>query len=97
MGPAVVLGAALPVTALAQLIDQPSDREYGQERRDDHAHAHEHISEDHGGAGVDAHGGPSLEPLLVNGERRLIAGGYRNTVRWRSGNSVEWTTSSRAL
>jgi len=84
--PVGVLGAAWLAAALAQPIDEPSDREHGQQRRDDYAHADEHISENDGGAAVDAHGGPpELKPLLADGERQLIRGGYRSTLRRQSG------------
>jgi hypothetical protein len=53
----------------------------GQQGCDDHAHADEHINENDGGAAVDVHGGPNLEPLLFDDKRRLIPGGYRSSYR----------------
>jgi hypothetical protein len=41
--------------ALAQPTDEPSDHERGQQERDDHAHADEHIGENDSGAVVDGH------------------------------------------
>jgi hypothetical protein len=43
--------------------------------------ADEHINENDGGAAVDVHGGPNLEPLLFDTKRRLIPGGYRSSYR----------------
>jgi hypothetical protein len=36
--------------------DEPSDHERGQQERDDHAHADEHIGENDSGAVIDGHG-----------------------------------------
>jgi hypothetical protein len=54
-----VLGAALPEAARAQPIDEPSDREHGQQGCNDQAYADEHIGENDGGAAVDVHGDPA--------------------------------------
>ena len=71
----------MPAAALAQPIDEPSCRQRGQQGCGDHAHADEHINENDGGAAVDVHGGPNLEPLLFEDKRRLIPGGYRSSYR----------------
>jgi hypothetical protein len=71
----------LPAAALAQPIGEPSCRQRGHQGCGDHAHADEHINENDGGAAVDVHGGPNLEPLLFDDKRRLIPGGYRSSYR----------------
>jgi hypothetical protein len=40
---------------LAQPTDAPSDHERGQQERDDHAYADEHIGENYSGAALDGH------------------------------------------
>jgi hypothetical protein len=52
-----LLFSALFAAALAQPTDEPSDRARGQQERDDHAHADEHIGENDSGAVLDGHGG----------------------------------------
>src|SRR2546427_10742619 len=42
-------------TALAEPTDEPSDHERGQQERDDHAHADEHIGENDSSAALDGH------------------------------------------
>ncbi len=42
----------LLAAALAQPTDEPSDHERGQQERDDHAHADEHIGENDSGAAL---------------------------------------------
>src|SRR6516225_6705975 len=76
----------LPAAALAQPVDEPSCRQRGQQGCDDHAHADEHINENDGGAAVDVHGGPNLEPLLFDDKRRLIravTSSYRAVAIWQ--------------
>ncbi len=46
------LGLLLLAAALAQPTDEPSDHERGQQERDDHAHADEHIGENDSGAAL---------------------------------------------
>src|SRR5262249_48733626 len=48
-------GSALFAAALARPTDEPSDHEHGQQKRDDHAHADEHIDENDSGAALDGH------------------------------------------
>ena len=43
--PGRLLFSALSAAALAQPTDEPSDHERGQQERDDHAHADEHLGE----------------------------------------------------
>jgi len=53
--PGRLLFSALSAAALAQPTDEPSDHERGQQERDDHAHADEHIGENDSGAILDGH------------------------------------------
>jgi hypothetical protein len=53
--PVRLLFSALFAAVLAQPTDEPSDHERGQQERDDHAHADEHIGEDDSGAVLDGH------------------------------------------
>src|SRR5262245_22362443 len=48
--------AMLFAAALAQPTNEPSDHERGQQERDDHAHADEHIGDNDSGAVLDGHG-----------------------------------------
>src|SRR5262245_22828421 len=50
-----LLFSALFAGALAQPTDEPSDHERGQQERDDHARADEHIGENYSGAALDGH------------------------------------------
>src|SRR5215475_10539258 len=54
--PGRLLFSALFTTALAEPTNEPSDHERGQQERDDHAHADEHIGENESGAVLDGHG-----------------------------------------
>src|SRR5262249_38371003 len=47
--------SALFAAALAQPTDEPADHERGQQERDPHAHADEHIGENYSGAALDGH------------------------------------------
>src|SRR5262249_17839028 len=49
------LFSALFAAGLTQPNDDPSDHEHGQQERDDHAHADEHIGENYSGAALDGH------------------------------------------
>jgi hypothetical protein len=51
-----LLFSALFAAALAQPTNEPSDHERGQQERDDHAYADEHIGEDDSRAVLDGHG-----------------------------------------
>ena len=53
--PRRLLFSALFAAALAHPTDEPSDHERGQQERDDHAHADEHIGENDSGAALDGH------------------------------------------
>ena len=53
--PVRLLFSALFAAALAQPTDEPSDHERGQQERDDHARADEHIDENYSGAALDGH------------------------------------------
>jgi hypothetical protein len=53
---ATLLFSVLSAAALAQPPNEPSDHECGQQERDDHAHADEHIGENESGAVLDGHG-----------------------------------------
>src|SRR5262249_61882588 len=67
-----LLFSALSAAALAQPSDEPSDHERGQQERDDHAHADEHIGEKDNGAVLDGHGalgGPASIPPYRSVER----------------------------
>src|SRR5262249_52418047 len=50
------LFSALFAAALAQPTNEPSDHKRGQQERDDHAHADEHIGQNDSGAVLDGHG-----------------------------------------
>ena len=56
--PGRLLFSVLSAAALAQPTDEPSDHERGQQERDDHADAGEHIGENNSGAALDGHGDP---------------------------------------
>jgi hypothetical protein len=51
----LVTFSALFAAVLAQPTDAPSDHERGQQERDDHAYADEHIGENYSGAALDGH------------------------------------------
>ena len=53
--PVRLLFSALFAAALAEPTDEPSDHECGQQERDDHAYADEHIGENDSGAALDDH------------------------------------------
>jgi hypothetical protein len=53
--PGRLLFSAQFAAVLAQPTDEPSDPEHGQQERDDHAHADEHIGENDSGAALDGH------------------------------------------
>jgi hypothetical protein len=50
-----LLFSALFAATLAQPTDEPSDHERGQQERDDHACADEHIGKNDSGAALDGH------------------------------------------
>jgi hypothetical protein len=56
--------------ALAQPTDGPSDHEHGQQERDDHAHADEHIGENDSGAVIDGHG--ARKRFAINASVRSV-------------------------
>ena len=51
----LLLFSPLPTAALAQPTDKPSEHEHGQQERDHHADADEHIDENDSGAAVEGH------------------------------------------
>ena len=53
--PGRLLFSAQFAAVLAQPTDEPSDHERGQQERDDHAHADEHIGENDSGAALFRH------------------------------------------
>src|SRR5262249_19930521 len=57
------LFSALFAAALMQPNDDPFDHEHGQQERDDHAHADEHIGENDSGAALDCHDVRSVERI----------------------------------
>ena len=57
----MLLFFALFTAALAQQTDEPSHHESGQQKRDDHAHADEHIGQNDSGATLDGHDVRSVE------------------------------------
>src|SRR5215813_13714918 len=57
------LFSALFAAALMQPNDDPFDHEHGQQERDDHAHADEHIGENDSGAALDGHDVRSVERI----------------------------------
>jgi hypothetical protein len=74
-----LLFSALFAAALAQPTNEPSDHERGQQERDDHAHADEHIGENDSGAVLDGHGArrrSASMPRTVSRADRL-AGSFR--------------------
>src|SRR5262249_11957993 len=52
------LFSALFAAGLTQPNDDPSDHEHGEQKRDDHSHADEHIGENYNGATLDGHDAP---------------------------------------
>jgi hypothetical protein len=54
--PVRLLFSAVFAAALAQQTNEPSDYEHGQQERDDHAYADEHIGQNDSGAVLDGHG-----------------------------------------